>query len=146
MLPFWDVENNAIPVEKAFPKSINPAHWVDPVCGHHWVQRIGALTTMFQRMDEGKRVSVCPACEGNVLISGKNDLGTTHPELVSWWSESNEFPITEASKGSTKIVVWSCDKGHEWKSKIKDQATRGAWCKKCNHKSSAGIPKGEELT
>lgn len=64
MLPFWDSEANEIPVEKAFPKSTNPAHWVDPVCGHRWVQRIGALTTMFNRMDEGKRDSVCPACCG----------------------------------------------------------------------------------
>lgn len=145
MLPFWDFENNEIPVEKAFPKSISPAHWVDPVCGHKWVQRIGALTTMFERMDKGLRSSVCPACEGNVLIPGKNDLGTTHPELATWWSEVNALPITEASKGSAKIVSWNCDKGHEWKSKVKDQVTRGKWCKKCDQKSIAKIPKRQSL-
>lgn len=135
MLPFWDHESNEIPVEKAFPKSINPAHWVDPVCGHKWVQRIGALTTMFERMDKGLRVSVCPACEGNVLIAGKNDLGTTHPELVSWWSESNDLKITEVSKGSSKVVSWMCNEGHLWKSKVKDQAAKGIWCRKCNPQS-----------
>lgn len=145
MLPYWDSENNGIPVEKAFPKSTNPAHWVDPVCGHRWVQRIGTLTTMFERMDKGLRGSVCPACEGNVLIPGKNDLGTTHPGLVAWWSESNDFKITETSKGSAKIAAWICSKEHEWKSKVKDQATRGAWCRKCDQKSIANIPMGQTL-
>lgn len=145
MLPFWDSENNEISVEKAFPKSINPAYWVDPVCGHKWVQRIDALTTMFERMDKGLRGSVCPACEGNILITGVNDLATTHPELISWWSESNIFHITEASKGSAKIVSWRCNKGHDWKSKIKDQAARGAWCRKCNYQSPAAMPKGKTL-
>ena len=145
MIPFWDKERNTIPIEKAFPKSINPAHWVDPVCGHRWVQRIGALTTMFNRMDEGRRMSVCPACEGNVLIVGQNDLGTTHPELITIWSSSNDFAISTVSKGSSKIAEWECEHGHQWKSKIKDQASKGAWCRKCNHKSPANVAKGKTL-
>jgi hypothetical protein len=100
---------------------------------------------MFERMDKGLRGSVCPACEGNILIPGKNDLGTTHPGLVAWWSESNDFKITEISKGSAKIASWNCSKGHEWKSKVKDQATRGAWCRKCDRKSMANISMGQTL-
>ena len=134
MLPFWDAENNAIPVEKAFPKSILPSHWVDPVCGHKWVQRIGAFTLMFQRMDAGLRESVCPACEGNVLIAGKNDLRTTHPDLATYWDPSNELKMDAVSKGSAKVVSWLCDQGHRWKSKVKDQVVRGSICMKCKDK------------
>lgn len=145
MIPFWDSESNPSPVEQAFPKSVRPTHWIDPVCGHKWVQRIGILTTIFEKMDKGLRSSVCPACEGNVLITGINDLGTTHPELRLLWCKSNTIIITEVSKGSAKVAAWKCDRGHVWKGKIKDQAVKGAWCRQCNHKSSANIPKGKTL-
>jgi hypothetical protein len=145
MLPFWDSENNEILVEKAFPKSTKPCHWVDPVCGHKWVQRIGILTTMFERMDKGLRESVCPSCEGNVLIVGMTDLATTHPDLVQFWDSSNLLAITEVSKGSAKVVSWKCAEGHEWKRKIKDQVVKGALCKKCNRFSSPSKSTGKTL-
>ena len=66
--------------------------------------------------------SGCPYCSNNLVKKGYNDIATTNPELLEEWDyEKNDklgiFP-SNLSHGSTKLVWWKCEKGHEWQSSI----------------------------
>lgn len=55
----------------------------------------------------------CPYCSGRKPVPGFNDLGTTHPHLISEWAD--ERSIEEFGKGSHYKAKWVCaNKGHKW--------------------------------
>lgn len=61
----------------------------------------------------------CPYCTGRKVLSGYNDLMTTHPYLIREWNyRKNTLNPANISKGSNKKVWWVCDKGHEWEAMI----------------------------
>ena len=74
--------------------------------GHEW------KTSPDQRHRAG-----CPYCGNKKVLRGYNDLVTTHPELASQWHPTKNGKLTAdmVSYGSTKLVWWQCDKGHEWR-------------------------------
>ena len=74
--------------------------------GHEWE------TSVDQRKKAG-----CPYCGNKKVLKGYNDLATTHPELVTQWhpTKNGAFTASMVSYGSTKLVWWQCDKGHEWR-------------------------------
>lgn len=65
-------------------------------------------------VDSRTRGRGCPYCSGNKVLAGDNDLATTNPELVSWWSDKNTIQPTEISAHSNKKVWWVCEHGHEF--------------------------------
>lgn len=66
------------------------------------------------------RKGSCPVCSNKVVISGVNDLATTHPSLIEEWDfvENQKIDITTVSAGSHKKVHWKCKKGHKWEAVI----------------------------
>lgn len=53
----------------------------------------------------------CPICENQLLLTGYNDLQTTHPELSK---EAHMWDPTKVISGSKKRYKWKCDNGHIW--------------------------------
>lgn len=76
--------------------------------------------------------SKCPYCSGIRLLSGFNDLATSHPALATEWSDRN-LPLTpdRINEKSRENVWWHCPKcGNEWKAVVSSRV-RGSRCPVC---------------
>lgn len=85
----------------------------------------------------GATVSGCPFCTRSKILTGFNDLGTTHPELALELSSPSE--ARSLAYGSTKKVLWKCGRGHEWAATVGSRAVSQSGCPKCcnSHTSKA---------
>jgi len=92
--------------------------WICSV-GHVWTAQIGARS----RLNEG-----CPFCTNQKVLTGYNDLQTTHPHLAK---EATGWDPTALNAGSVKRVAWKCPLGHRYQSTIRDRARRGTNCSVC---------------
>lgn len=70
--------------------------------------------------------SGCPYCANFKVLSGFNDLSTTHPHLDG----EALFDTTQVIAGSKTKRRWRCDLGHEWSAAPGDRAT-GKGCPSC---------------
>ena len=75
------------------------------------------------------------------IIVGKNDLATTHPELVeSWDYQKNTKTPQEVSYGSGAIVWWKCPAGHSYQQAIYKKVSRNHGCPVCSgHRTVSGV-------
>lgn len=108
--------------------------WLGGECGHEWESSPNVRTATHPG---------CPVCTGRRVMTGVNDLATTHPALAGEWHPTKNEPLaaTQVTAGSNKKVWWrrpSC--GHEWESYVYDRAgSKETACPRCaNH-----ISKGE---
>lgn len=84
-----------------------------------WLCREGHST--FQEIRYRLKTKRCPVCIGREVISGINDLATTHPELASEWNTSKnlEKQVDQVSFGSSgKQYWWTCSEGHDFRSAV----------------------------
>lgn len=51
----------------------------------------------------------------------EKEVLSSFPELIKWWnfSKNNEFNIDDLTRGSNKVVWWTCPNGHEFQKSIK---------------------------
>lgn len=84
--------------------------WKCQTCGHEWQASLG----------ERLSGSGCPVCKRRIIISGKNDLLTTHPDIAKEWvSSDNGLQPENVSFGSNERVLWKCSKcGHMWSTRV----------------------------
>ncbi len=72
--------------------------------------------------------SGCPTCANKQVLSGFNDLATTHPELakqaVGWDPET-------VTAGSGKKLKWKCKLDHHWNARVADRALGETGCPTC---------------
>ena len=120
----WDYDKNNLQPQDVTCGSGRIVWWKCDL-GHSWEARVS------------KRVlgHGCPYCGGRKILLGFNDLKTTHPDLIKQWDVKKNGNITPdmVTSGSCEKAWWSCDKGHSWKSLIKDRARRGVGCPYCVH-------------
>lgn len=71
-------------------------------------------------------------CMGKTVTPGLNDLATQRPELMQSWLAAKNLPLkpSEVSFGSSKLVWWSCELGHEWQAVISNRS-KGVGCPVC---------------
>ena len=105
--------------------------WRCPL-GHEYVASVGMRTI---------RNSRCPYCAGKKVLSGFNDLSTTHPQIAAQWHPTLNGSLTAqmVTAGSHKKIWWLCAEGHIWKAAIYSRTgkqTRG--CPVC-----AGVINGK---
>ena len=75
----------------------------------------------------------CPVCDNHLIITGINDIATTHPYLVKYFVNIND--AKEVSFGSDKKVKLKClTCGFEKKMSVSKLVTRGFSCPKCGDK------------
>lgn len=124
LLEEWHpTKNGMLKPEYVRVGSGNKVWWLCRKCGHEW------QASPFNRTNgQG-----CPACTGNVVVVGKNDLCTTHEALAKEWhpTKNGKKLPGQYSAGSNSQPWWVCSKcGYEWKALISNRS-RGQGCPRC---------------
>ena len=121
----WDFEaNQALDPKRLTRGSNKKVSWICSKCRHQWKAKICNRANL-------KRG--CPVCANKVVAEGKNDLGTTHPQLAEEWHSEKNGDLTPKSitYGSGKKAWWLCPEGHEYQATILHRS-RGTNCPNCN--------------
>ncbi len=103
------------------PRTSKKLPWVCSV-GHRWV------TTPADRTG-GKG---CPTCAGRSVLSGFNDIATTHPEVAA---NAYGWDPATVSKGSNAILQFICTEGHITEMRVADRV-RTPRCQVCSGKQA----------
>lgn len=100
----WDYSKNKHDPNYYTKGSGTKVWWKCHVCGHEWKTAICDRTKNYK--------NGCPACSNRILVKGKNDLATTHPELIKEWDYSKNKGIapSDIAEWSHKKVWWKCTK------------------------------------
>ena len=61
----------------------------------------------------------------------KPNITETHASIVNQWHPENEKSPESYTYGSTKKVMWLCEKGHKWSARIDSRTMSGAGCPQC---------------
>ena len=69
------------------------------------------------------------------VVTGVNDLATTHPELAKQWHPDKNLPllVSETLATTSNKLWWICDVGHEWQA-IGESRAKGTGCPVCSGK------------
>lgn len=113
----WNNEKNNGLTPDMFSISSGIKVWWKCKDGHEWQASIA------NRLKERG----CPFCANKRVLSGYNDLATTHPILVLEWNYERNGSIvpTLLTAGSNKTVWWKCKEGHEWQTSPISRQTNG---------------------
>ena len=119
----WDYKKNKIkPTEVT--RFSNRIVWLICEKGHSYN---GSL------LNVGKSSCGCPYCSGHRVLTGFNDLATTHPNLLDEWDyERNIIKPTEVSKGHETKVYWKCAKGHSYIASPNAKTSKKIQCPYCS--------------
>jgi predicted GIY-YIG superfamily endonuclease len=104
---------------KLLPQSNKRVGWVCPL-GHEY-------TAVVARRFIGDG---CYYCSGHRTLAGFNDLATTHPHLAVELADVSEG--TTVSAGSKKRLLWRCEQGHEWRTRVTSRTLMNSGCPECN--------------
>lgn len=74
----------------------------------------------------------CPYCSNRKVLTGYNDLATTHPKLAKEWHpvKNGELNPNAVVHGSNKAVWWQCGQKHVWMAII-NKRSGGNGCPFC---------------
>ena len=105
LLREWDYEKNEKKPSDYSYGSGEKVFWICSTCGYSWQATINSR----------HRGAGCPACAGNILVSGKNDLLTMRPSIAAEWDYSRNGKIVpeHVSYSSGKKYWWICPEGHD---------------------------------
>lgn len=122
----WDYEKNSKKPEEYTYGSNVKAHWVCSKCGYKW-----SATISSRHHGAG-----CPACAGNIVVTGKNDLATIKPELVREWDYKKNIDIdpSQVAYSSSHKFWWICSEGHESYLASPSHRVNGTGCPLCKNK------------
>ena len=104
--------------------------WKCGICGHEWDARI------YSRKNCG-----CPACAGNVLVVGKNDLRTVNPDVAAEWDVEMNHPVRaeDVAANDNRKFFWRCKLGHSYDAVVYSR-NYGRNCPYCsNHRLLRGF-------
>ena len=92
-------------------------------CGYIWRARVFTRTLMG---------CGCPACAGNIVVEGKNDLETVNPLLAKELDPNGNGGLSgkQIAANSPKKRAWICAKGHKWKASVASR-NNGCGCPTC---------------
>ncbi len=124
LLREWDYEKNANGPDKYLAGSGDSVYWVCSVCKHRWKAKIANRAILGRN---------CPCCANKVVVMGKNDLATTHPNLAKEWHPTKNGNLTplQVVAGSARKIWWRCPVGHEYYASLLHRA-HGTNCPVCN--------------
>ena len=127
----WDYEKNTELKPETLLLNSNKKVWWKCEHGHSWEAAIAQRT----------RGRQCPVCQSKKILSGYNDLATTHPQLIQEWDYEKNVNVTpnELGKGSEKKVWWRCNRGHSWSAAVYSRAS-GVGCPHCAKELQSSFP------
>lgn len=131
LLKEWDYDKNTIKPEEITKGSNKKVWWICSK-GHSY------LSSPARRTSQG---SGCPICSNKKVLSGFNDLATTHPKIAAEWDyEKNDFLPSEVVYGSQKKAWFLCEKGHSYNATIQSRTIEGNACPFCSsHRVLSGF-------
>jgi len=94
-------------------------------CGHVWEASPKSRST---------HGTDCPECARKSHRKVQNaSLADSRPDLLPEWDEGrNGYAASSVTSGSGKRAWWTCGRcGGSWKARIKDRASRGSGCPRC---------------
>ena len=123
LLEQWDRGANLPLTPAAVSHGSKRKVWWQCTRGHRWQAAVHTRT--------GSGTG-CPVCAGKVPLTGENDLETLYPNLARQWNSSRNGALTpsEVSPGSHRLVWWTCEKGHEWRARVRSRVD-GCGCPVC---------------
>ena len=80
--------------------------------------------------------TACSYCVNRKVLKGYNDLEFINPELAAQLSPKNSLKPSEIMVTSDLIVIWACDKGHEWEQRVSVRHRKGYDCPECYSRTS----------
>jgi len=117
----WSLKNTIQPYE--VKAGSNKSIWWNCENSHEWKTAIHNRTT-------GKG---CPYCANIKVLEGFNDLEYVRPEMIKFWDFSkNKKSPNEYTHSSKLKVWWKCDKGHSYKSSIRNRVLSSTDCIICS--------------
>lgn len=101
--------------------------WKCKDCGYEWQVAPNSRTNK-------KYNCICPCCANKLVVPGKNDLETKHPEIAKEWHPTKNGALTprDVTSGYHKKVWWLCPHGHEYMTIVLYRTRRGTNCPICN--------------
>ena len=123
LLKEWDYEKNGDLLPQDITEGSNKkVWWKCSKCDYSWQAKI-----------LNRKVRNCPLCANRVVVSGINDLATTHPEIAKEWNYEKNGSLlpTQVTRGNGKKVWWTCSNGHNYQATILHR-TSGTNCPLCN--------------
>lgn len=74
----------------------------------------------------------CPACAGQTVVHGRNDLASRAPAVASSWHPTRNGDATPNTIAvfSNRMAWWQCPQGHEWASTVNNRS-HGQGCPEC---------------
>ncbi len=75
------------------------------------------------------RGSGCTVCLNRLIISGLNDLATTHPEIAA---QTDGWDPTTIGSGHGSRKAWKCSLGHFWKTSPSNRTLQDTKCPVCS--------------
>ncbi|MFZ5365345.1 MAG: zinc-ribbon domain-containing protein [Patescibacteria group bacterium] len=113
-------DKNELPANQIVAGTSKKIWWRCSICGHEWRQS-GSIRV---------RGAGCPSC-ANKVLTNKNNLAVTHPELAEEYSDRNELPANKIFAGTNKKLLWKCRKcGYEWQ-QTGNKRVHGTGCPAC---------------
>ena len=109
------VKNGSLVPEEVSDRSATKVWWQCPTCGFDWRETLRLTHYMARK---------CPACEGRrrrgFLVPKLNALAAVRPDLAAQWHPTlnGDLDVSEAYKGSRKVVWWLGPCGHAWRESI----------------------------
>jgi len=96
--------------------------WKCAAHGHEWNAQVNSRY--------GPEGSGCPVCTNQKVLTGFNDLQTTHPDIA----REAVFDPTTITAGSAEKVWWKCtDHAHAWKTSVVKRSREGTGCPVCSN-------------
>lgn len=128
----WDYEKNTVKPEEISSGSAKKVWWKCKK-GHSFEQSI-----IYKAKSELE--STCPYCSHQKLLTGYNDLATTHTYILDEWDyEKNSILPTQIGVGTHEKIWWKCPFGHSYQAypsnRCGKQHTGCPICVKENHTS-----------
>ena len=109
---FWDYDKNGKITPEQIPHASYKKVHLKCKIGHEWEVAVSNFPSH----------PWCPYCSGRRALPGFNDLFTTNPELIPFWSKSNTMDPTKIKKGCNSKALWYCPNcGGEYEMKIAEK-------------------------
>ena len=129
---FWHKEKNGKITPEQIPHASFKKIFLKCEKGHEWETTASYFS----------KNPWCPYCSGRKVWTGYNDLFTTNPELIPYWSKNNTIDPRKIKKGSNSNALWYCPTCKaEYNMRVIDKA-KGRGCPYC---SGHRVLKGRNL-
>jgi hypothetical protein len=119
----WHPTKNGDKLPSQFTPSSNKKVWWQCFKNHEWEATVNKRTN-------GRS---CPICANKKVLSGTNDLSTTHPDIAAEWHPTKNSPVlpNQIFGGQSRKVWWQCLEGHSYLASPNKRTTSKRGCKFC---------------